>query len=724
MAEFQNESIVIEKDTDGSYVLILDVPGRAVNVLTPSVLTDLNSACAYLEQQPRVPVLIVRSGKKTGFLAGADINEFATIKEASAARALSENGQTVFRRLANLPTPSVVVLHGPCLGGGLELALWCDYRLVYDNPSTQLGLPEVELGLLPGWGGTQLLPKIVGVERAFTLILTGRRLSAMEAFREGLADAYAASEAELREAFAKLKFTAVGKGKVKRDVLPIRTWRQRLLEWTALGRRALFKGVQKQLQSRVADDMPAPMEAFEAVRIGIDRGLDVGLQQEREAAARLALSPACRNLVGLFQAREAMRKLPSDYAKVEIKRVQRVGVVGAGVMGSGIAQLAALSGMQVVVQESSPEALAAGMGRIDELFQKAVQNRKLTPEDAAKKRQAVKGTTSWEGYGQLDLVIESAVEDLTLKQNLFREILSRISANCVPVTNTSSLALRTIQAGVSNSERLAGLHFFNPVYRMPLIEVVRTEKTTAEVIGLLMRFAIDLGKSPVLVSDGPGFIVNRILMPYIDEGVRLVAEGLGIGDIDRQMKRFGMPMGPLELLDQIGIDVAVHVGGLMRQQIGDGGESNAIFKAMQQKDWLGQKTGVGFYLHRGKSVKPHSFAQDLLRDVLGSTTASKGPKLPMEARLIEARERLVLMMVNEAAKAVERKSGDAETVDRAMVFGTGWAPHRGGPLRYADERGLMNVLRTLEAMCVRWGVRYTPCMEIKRRAGANERFRG
>jgi 3-hydroxyacyl-CoA dehydrogenase/enoyl-CoA hydratase/3-hydroxybutyryl-CoA epimerase len=712
MPVYQSDTVTVERDTDGSFVLVLDVPGRSVNLITRQVLADLDGALDALARQPRVPVLVVRSGKKTGFLAGADIQEFTRIQDAAGALALSEAGQKLFGKLAGVAGPSVAVVHGPCLGGGLELALACDYRLVFDKPSTQLGLPEVELGLLPGWGGTQRLPRVVGLERALQVILAGKRLSAREAFAWGLADAYAATEPELRDGFAKLVLRAVGEGKRPRGGLPLHTWRQRLLESNPLGRRVIFKGTERRLRQRVPDDMPAPYEALEAVRTGVSRGVEAGLTREREGASRLATSAASRNLVRLFLQREAARKPAGVESAREVKRV---GVVGAGVMGAGIAQLAALQGHEVYVQEVNDAALAAGMKRIDGLFAKAIERGRVGEGEARQKRAKVRGGVAWEGFERVDLVIEAAAEDLEIKRNLFRALTDRVANTTVLATNTSSLAVGLLQEGVAGPERVAGLHFFNPVHKMPLVEVVRAKKTDEATVAVLLRFAVELGKTPVRVGDGPGFVVNRVLMPYLDEGVRLVGEGLQIKDVDRVMRRFGMPMGPLELLDQIGLDVAAHVERLVRQQLGQPPQEDGVFAKMSERGWLGQKSGKGFYVHAGRKPAPHREAEEMVKAALGGSSISA--KLPEAVRLAEARERLVLLTVNEAAAALDAGlAADADTIDLAMVLGTGWAPHRGGPLRYAEDRGARDVVRTLEQLAARHGRRFEPCAGLRRRA--------
>jgi 3-hydroxyacyl-CoA dehydrogenase/enoyl-CoA hydratase/3-hydroxybutyryl-CoA epimerase len=720
MALFKAETVVVERDRDGSVMLKLDVPGKSVNVFNRQVLADLDAAFEALAQENNVPLLVLHSGKPSGFLAGADMAEFLAIADSAGAMALSELGQRLFDKLAALPMPTVASIAGPCLGGGLEFALACDYRLVYDKPSTQLGFPEIELGLLPAWGGTQRMPRVVGLERALAVILAGKRLKAREAFRWGLADALAANEGELREQFDRLKARAMSEGKRPLDGLPLRTWRQKLLESNPLGRRVLFKGAERIIRRKVPDDMPAPTEALEAVRVGLKRGMAEGLAREREAAGRLALSGACRHLVGLFFQHEKARRLPESLAALRPPEVHRVGVVGAGTMGAGIVQLAALKGCEVWVQEVNEEALGAGLFKVTTLFEKAVERGVVTQNEAQRRLAGVHSTLKWEGFDKVDLVVEAALEDLEAKRTVFRELEAHTRPTTVLATNTSSLPVESLQAGLEHPERVAGLHFFNPVHKMPLVEVARAPQSGEPALALLTQWAIALGKTPVLVRDSPGFVVNRVLMPYLNEAVLLVAEGLKIEQIDGVMKRFGMPMGPLEVLDQIGLDVAAHVAQTMQPLLTGRFEPNTAFEQMKGNGWLGQKSGKGFYVHKGKHPKPNALAQNLLRSPhVGGVAKALSPA----ARLTEARERMVLLMVNEAALGLsEGLTADAESLDLAMVMGTGWAPHRGGPLHYADDRGLPEVVQALRGLAARHGRRFEPCAELTGRAEAGLPF--
>jgi 3-hydroxyacyl-CoA dehydrogenase/enoyl-CoA hydratase/3-hydroxybutyryl-CoA epimerase len=715
MQIFQSATIVVERDSDGAVALILDVPGRGVNVFNRQVMTDLDAALDAVATS-KAPLLIVRSGKKSGFVAGADLQELLGIQDAAGATAVSATGQRLFDKLAALPMPSIAAISGACLGGGLELALACDYRLVFDKVNTQVGLPEVELGLLPGWGGTQRLPRVIGLERALRVILDRKRLGAAEAFRWGLADAVAGTESELREQFAQLAGRAIGEGKRRLEGLPLRTWRQRLLESNPIGRRILFKATERLLRRKVWDDMPAPFEALEAIRVGIRDGMTAGLAYERGAAGRLAVSTACRNLIALFFQTQKSDKLPEELRGAAPVEVRRVGVVGAGTMGAGIAQLAAFKGCKVVVQEVSQAALDAGLERIEGLFRKAVERRLLTEPESVERLAAIQGTLTWDGFDNVDVVVEAALEDLEAKRAVFRELEARTRPATVLASNTSSLPVERLQHGLAHPQRVAGLHFFNPVHKMPLVEVARATATSDAALATLTQWAIHLGKTPVIVRDSPGFVVNRILIPYLNEAVILVSEGLTIERVDRAMKRFGMPMGPLELLDQIGLDVAAHVAESMRPVLAGRFEPNPAFEKMRGAGLLGQKSGAGFYLHGSKKPKVNSAVRQLLRG--GSSSV-----LPEAARVTEARERMVLLMINEAALALsEGLAASASAINLAMILGSGWAPHRGGPLRYADDRGLGDIVQALSMLATRHGRRFEPCPELKRRAEANEAF--
>jgi 3-hydroxyacyl-CoA dehydrogenase / enoyl-CoA hydratase / 3-hydroxybutyryl-CoA epimerase len=707
MAFYQAETLWVNQLADGVACLIVDVPQRSVNVITRQVMTDLDSALERVAAEPSFRLLLLRSGKAGNFFAGADVREFAGIHSAEEAAALSEAGQKLFAKLARLPIPTAAVIAGACLGGGLELALACDYRIVVDHPRTQLGLPEIELGLLPAWGGTQRLPRVVGLEKAFVMILGGRRLGARDAVAWGLADRMV-KDAEAEP--ATLLASAV---KRQRASLPLRTWRQRFLESTAFGRRMLVRGAERVLRRRLPEDMPAPWEALRAMQTGVQQGMAAGLAYERQAIGRLATSAACRNLVRLFQQREEARKPRQSEQREDVPPIRRVGVVGAGTMGAGIAQLAALKGCEVVIREVNDMALAGGILRILALFRRAVERGLLKAEELDSRLAAIHGTTAWSGFGDLDLVIEAIVEDLDAKRTIFKELEEHAAPSTILATNTSSLQVRRLQEGLKHPERVAGLHFFNPVHKMPLVEVVSAPATAAEIGPRLADWVIALGKAPALVKDGPGFVVNRILIPYLNEAVLLVIEGMRPSLIDETMQRFGMPMGPLALLDQIGLDVAAHVAAGLGPLLNGRFEYNPGFALMQEHGWLGQKSRQGFYRYRRRRRGINDAAVALLRDLPHSHRLEAAPP----AELMKAvRERMVLLMVNEAAACLgEGLAESADAVDLAMVLGSGWAPHRGGPLRYAEDRGIASVVDALTELARRYGPRFESSAALRRR---------
>jgi 3-hydroxyacyl-CoA dehydrogenase/enoyl-CoA hydratase/3-hydroxybutyryl-CoA epimerase len=707
MAGLQAQTVRVEERPDGIAVLLINVPDRTFNVLNRQLRDDLSAALDQVTTEPKIRLLVIRSDKPSGFVAGADLHEFTAVHGPDEARNLSAEGQRLFDKLAELPVPTIAMIHGPCLGGGLELALACDFRLIVDGSKTQIGFPEIELGLLPAWGGCQRLPKLVGLERGLQVILNRRRLTARDAQRWGLADSIATTEEQLADRLNQLIDRALAEGKRSQTRRPVRTWRQRLLESNPAGRLLIFRGTERILRRRVPDDMPAPFEALGAIRTGYKSGIEAGLAYEREAAVRLSTTNAARNLVSLFLQTEQARRYPDIPPN---RSIRRVGIVGAGVMGAGIAQLAALRGFDVTIQEVNESALTAGMRRIADLVAKAAEKGLVSAQAAQKLSASIRGSTTWEGFGDVDLVVEAAVEELGIKKRIFKELAQRTRPATILATNTSSLLVSALKGEVGHPARLAGLHFFNPVHKMPLVEVVSADTTDAQTVGLLKQWTVELGKIPVPVRDGPGFVVNRILMPYLDEATRLVAEGNPVEQIDHIMRRFGMPMGPLEVLDQVGLDVAAHVAGAMSPVVQSRFPPNEAFRQFVERGWLGQKSGVGFYRYRGKKKKVNHDVHGLFKAAGSSDEGDISASLPASVRMQEARERMVLLMVNEAAMCLaEHLAEDATLIDLAMVLGTGWAPHRGGPLRYALDRGVGKVVEKLRELRGRHGARFEPC---------------
>ncbi len=710
MAFFQTPTLWVNRLPDGVAALVLDVPDRSVNVLSRQVLTDLEAALDRVAGDDSFRLLVLRSGKPGTFVTGADVHELSQLTSPAEAGALSAAGQRVLDKLANLPIPSAAIVGGACLGGGMELALACDYRVAIDSPRTQFGLPEVELGLIPGWGGTQRLPRLVGLEHGLQMLLAGRRLGAAEAVRWGLADGLADEKEEEPPAFLARPV------KRRRTGLPLRTWRQRLLESTAAGRWVIFRGTERLLRRRLPEDMPAPWEALQAVRAGLKQGLEAGLAYERAAVARLAASDACHNLIRLFLQREEARRPWQGKPRPDSPPIRRVGVVGAGTMGAGIVQLAVLKGCDVVIREPDEKALGTAIMRILTLLTKAVERGLLTTAEIPRKLANIHGTTAWKGFADLDLCIEAVVEDPKTKRSVFREMEKHTSPSTILATNTSSLRVAPLTEDLQYPKRVAGLHFFNPVHKMPLVEIVRPPQTKQDVSDSLAEWVVGLGKTPVFVKDSPGFLVNRILVPYLNEAVLLVGEGMRVQRVDEAMRRFGMPMGPLEVLDQVGLDVAAAIARSLEPVFAGRLSPNPAFEKMKEKGWLGVKSQAGFYRYRRGRPRENDDAMALL---WGGGTPHM-PAASPEDLMAEARARLVGLSVNEAIRCLAEGIADgADAIDLAMVLGSGWAPHRGGPLRYARQRGYSAIVASLTELAERLGPRFEPCAELRRLAEQN-----
>jgi 3-hydroxyacyl-CoA dehydrogenase/enoyl-CoA hydratase/3-hydroxybutyryl-CoA epimerase len=705
MAFFQARNLWINQLADGVAALVLDVPDRKVNVLSREVFSDLKAALTCVAESP-FELLLVRSGKPASFCAGADLQEIAALRSAEEAVALATLGQETFNQLAHLKIPTVAVIAGTCLGGGLELALACDYRVVVDKPNIQLGLPELELGLIPGWGGTQRLPRLIGLERAMQVILAGRRLGAREAFRWRLADDLTQTPEDEAPAF----LAEPAKRPMHR--LPLYTWRQRLLESNPLGRWLLFHGARRLLRRRVPDDLPAPWEALEALRVGLKRGLDAGLEYERAALGRLALEASCQNLVRLFFQREQARKARAEQR--DFPAIRKVGIVGADVLGAALAHLAALRGCQVTIREASEMGLGLAMLRLMTLFKDSVQRGLMSQADLPRRLAGIHGTTAWKGFDDLDLVIEAVEEDEEKKKEVLSGIEKNTAASTLVATTAAAMRVQDLQQDLKHPERLAGLHFPSPVQKMPLVEVVRTPATVEQTAVRLADWVATLGKTALFVKDTPGFLIHRMLMPYLNEAVLLLREGMRIGQVDETMRRFGMTAGPLEFLDQLGLDVTARLAESLQPVFGGRLELDTAFAELAESGWLGQKSGSGFYRYDRRRPRENGVVLTVVRGGAPSLPLATGRA---EEVMAAARERLVLLLVNEAGFCLdEGVVADAESLDLGMVLGAGFAPHRGGPLRYAEQRGYKAVVEALRQMAEYLGPRFQPCAALERLA--------
>ena len=696
----------------------LNVPRRPLNVLDQTAMKELKSIVAELESRPDIRLVVFRSDKESGFLAGADVSVIAGIESPEEAISLLREGQELFARIERLPMPTLAVIHGPCLGGGLEWALACTHRVARENSSTQIGLPEIKLGLIPGWGGTQRLPKLIGLTESLPMILQAKHRGAKEAERIGLVDQ--SIPPDTWDADVERFITAILDRHRRISVRRKRMWMNRLLDSNPVGRAIVFRNVRKRVRMK-AKQFPALESAIRAIAASYSPRFD-GFAVERDAFAKLIPTPTCRRLLELFFAREKARNAktwsPQSVSVQHDDPIRKIGVVGGGAMGAGIAQLAAIRGFEVAIKEIDEASAESAEQRIEGLLSDLSRRKRWNRQqhDAVSGRLAV--TTDKTHLADADLIIEAVVEREDIKCAVFTEMDHAVKQGAVFATNTSSLSVDRIAEVVRRPEDMAGLHFFNPVHRMELVEVVRGRQTSDATIAKLVGLVRALGKTPVVTSDSPGFLVNRVLFPYLGEAVVMVGEGHDVKAIDKELKKFGMPMGPCELLDRVGLDVALHVAKSLEKTIPHVQPVIRHLSGMVDGGLLGAKSGTGFYEYvKGKRGEP-----TLVSDAAG---IADPPDDFVSDGLTAIQRRLVYPMLSEAIRCHEERIVQAPwAIDLAMVLGTGFAPHLGGPLHLVDSIGHGRVLQNLCRLRSQLGKRYAPPSSLFASADRGRTFFG
>ncbi|TFG66930.1 MAG: fatty acid oxidation complex subunit alpha FadJ [Gemmatimonadales bacterium] len=703
-------------EVDRSHVgwLTFDQPGP-LNVLSSTALRSLGTLVAQLESRianGHIHALVIRSAKPGSFIAGADVREFVALESAAEAKAASVEGQRIFRRLGRLRVETIAVIDGTCLGGATELVLHCKHRVATDRPSTRIGLPEVRLGIIPGFGGTVRLPAVIGLQEALELILSGKPVSAERAMRIGLIDRVLSLHNFARELDSFIELV-LSKRVAKRS--RERSFSQRLLEGTGIGRRILFSTARKRIMDETRGMYPAPLRAIDVLEAAHGAHVDVAYDLEAEAVGDLLISSEAQSLVRVFLlSQQAKRALPDDVME-QAGSVRKAAVVGAGVMGGAIAQMIASNDVPVVLKDIDQGALDSGLKHAAGLFQKAVSARVFSEEEAGLKLALVSGTLGFEEFADVDLVIEAVVERLPIKQQVMREIEAVVPDDAVLATNTSSLSVAGIGSALKHPERFIGLHFFNPVHKMPLVEVIRPEGADPKALATGLKFVLDMGKTPAVVADQAGFLVNRLLSPYLNEAGRILADGASVQRIDNVLTDFGMPMGPLRLLDEIGFDVANHAGRELGTTFGDRLVPAPILARLMEDGRLGKKNGRGFYLYQhGRSTGVDPTIEGVARAGLPA-----GGSISDE----DIRARCLYLMVNEAAWALDDSVVDsADFLDLAMIMGTGFPPFRGGLLRWADTEGVARIRDALARYESSFGVRFTPAPLLGQLADQDRTF--
>lgn len=693
-------------------IIWINVPGAPVNTLSPALVTEFEAVFKEIEGNRELRGAVIVSGKPDNFIAGADVEQFATFKSPADAAHVSALGQELLNRLEALPIQVVAAIHGACLGGGLEVALACRYRVCTSDPKTILALPEVQLGVIPGMGGTQRLPRLIGLQAALDMILAGRNIRPARAIKIGLVDEVVHPSILLEIAMDRATGLADGRVKrAKRHGGPS----DLLLAGNPLGRSIVFNKARKSVLENTHGQYPAPLAALEAIRAGYDRGFKSGLNVEAKLFGELAMSDVSRQLVYLFFARNATRKDSGVTGAAPPPRpVKKLGVIGAGFMGAGIASVAVQEGTLVRLKDTELSRISAGLRAIRDVLKERLVRKQITKLQFDDMMVLAGGTTDYSGFGTADIVIEAVFEDLDLKHRVLREAEPMIDPDAVYASNTSTIPIGQIAEAATNPERVLGMHFFSPVHKMPLLEVIVTPKTDAQATVTAVAYGKDLGKTVIVVNDGPGFYTTRILSAYMNEAGRLLDEGASIESVDAALVDFGFPVGPITLLDEVGIDVGGHVGRVLGQAFGARMAPAESLRRIVEAGRKGRKGKSGFYLYDDSGEK--GAVDESVYTVIGRNHRREIPAS-------EIVERCVLSMVNEAALCLEegilRSPMDG---DIGAVFGIGFPPFRGGPFRYIDSIGADMIVNRIEELHARFPNRFAVSPMLVEHARARKRF--
>jgi 3-hydroxyacyl-CoA dehydrogenase / enoyl-CoA hydratase / 3-hydroxybutyryl-CoA epimerase len=654
---------------------------KTMTTFTEESLNELNEAvkeAGELEKKKAIKGVIFFSHKPGVFLAGMDISVINGLKSESEALAALDEAHKIFNGVEDLKVPTVALVDGVCLGGGLELSLACKKIFVSDNPKTALGVPEVMLGVLPGFGGTYRLPKKVGLTGALDMILTGRQIKGKAALKMGLADAMLPAERMIELGPTYLLEKKTGKKKSFSEEL------QHAAMENFLTRKIIFQKAREKVMQTSKGFYPSPLKILEVLEASAGKTRADALQKEAEAFAELSQSSQSKNLQHIFFLTDNTKKLEN---KDKLATVKHGAVLGAGVMGGGIAWLFAQNNQSPIMKDLTPEALELGLKQASTNFSSALKKRRMSEDEFNRKMRSIEPTTKFDGFKNVDLVVEAVVENMDVKKKVLAELEGQVRPDTIITSNSSSLSIQEMSKALKDSSRFMGLHFFNPVNKMPLVEIITHEGVNQTMVDTLYKWVLDVKKTPIVVKDGPGFLVNRILAPYLNEAAFLLEEGVDMEALDQAALNFGMPMGPCRLMDEIGLDVCVKVGKIMHDGLGERATPSSLSTKLYDAKLLGKKNKKGFYLYdeKGKVTGKNPEVTKLL----------PAKKLKMDEMVIQMR--LFLPMVNEAAFIfADRIVDKASTVDVGMIYGTGFPPFRGGLLRWADQEGLDQIAERLE----------------------------
>ncbi len=722
------EHIRFSVDARGVATALLDVQNERVNTLMPALAHDVEKVLAYVLKEPSVCALVIGSAKKDSFIVGANIAMLDKVTSAEQGTALSREAQASFHTLEALHAthkkPVVAAIDGPALGGGLELALACSMRILSDSKSTVLGLPEVKLGLIPGAGGTQRLPALVGIAQALDMVLTGKNIRARKALQMGLCNAVVPSSQLLQAAQQKAYEAAHSTPKTPQktwgalaknaaDPEHLQTW---ALEGNGVGQRLLFKKAKDMLLKKTHGHYPAPLMALDAVRTGVLEGPAAGYASEADKFGQLLMSPESAALRSLFHATQELKKNPfPGYAEAHTQPVFKMGLLGGGLMGGGIAAVT-LENTQasVRIKDVDEQALARALAHVRTVLQKNADKKKWSQEQVNTAFHKATGTLSYQGFASVNMVIEAVFEDLELKRKVLKDVENATQGKAIFASNTSSLPITAIAAQAQHPHMVVGMHYFSPVEKMPLLEVVTTEKTAPWVLKTAVDIGQKQGKTVVVVKDGTGFYTTRILSPLLNEAAWLLADYADMADIDQALMQWGFPVGPVTLIDEVGIDVATKVGHVMENAFGKRAQAPHAVESLLKDGRKGRKNGRGLYLYeKGKKTQPDASVYALLDQSQDRKTYA--PR--------DIQERCVMPMLNEAVRCLEEGILQcARDGDVGAVFGLGFPPFLGGPFRYIDRMGAASIVHTLEALEQKHGLRFQPCALLLEHARLNKPF--
>ena len=714
---------------NGVAVITIDLPGEPVNKFNRAVKDEFVALFDRLERDLNVRAAVLISGKKDSFIAGADIEEFLELKSAAEAERLSHEGQLLLDSIHEQRTPLVIAIHGACMGGALELALAAHYRIATEHPKTVLALPEVQIGLIPGAGGTQRLPRLIGVRAALDIILTGKNVRAKKAMQIGLVDELVHPAILRKIAIQRALELADGTIKRHKHSGGVTGF---LLDENPAGRRVVLRKAREETLKKTRGNYPAPPAAIDAVEAGYRGGASHGYRTESRLFGEMSMTDVCRQLIHIFFATTALRKDPGIPVAAgspgpEILPVEKVGILGAGFMGAGIASIAIQQGSVVRMKDADHGRVAKGFAAVRDVLKERLTRRQITKIEYSDTMSLLGGTIDYSGFGNVDLVIEAVFEDLNVKHQVLREVEAELKPSAIFASNTSTIPISQIATASSRPERVIGMHFFSPVHKMPLLEVIEADATDLNVVASVVAYGKKLGKTVIVVHDGPGFYVNRILTPYINEAGRLLDQGAAIDAIDNALLDFGFPVGPITLVDEVGLDVGSKAGKIMYEAFGERFAPPSSMQAVVASGRYGRKTKKGFYLYdeEGKKGDVDPSVYTLLAPGARETTATSGNQLQARAQIpqSEIQQRTVLPLLNEAARCLaENVIRSARDGDVGAVFGFGFPAFRGGPFRYMDSIGIPELVKRLEDLNDRFPGRFEPAEVLVSMARRGDRF--